>query len=469
MSTAEPKTKAAAAAARDEPAVDGEGDDAGDGQREGERAPEQDVADAGLHRPGDGEHQRVVDDLHYGDAEGVGGERDRHDGGEREARAQQREAGQRVAEQEGQPHGEGDGAPLGEAERGPDDHAQDLADRAAREAVQRRAQRAPRLLPDRPRSRLAGVAVATLAIALTTLVISPLREVAPAVSTGVLYLLAVLLVSTLWGTWLGLATAVASALAWGFFHLPPTGRFTIADPENLVALGVFLATAVVASTVADLVRATAAEAVRRREEADLAAELARVLLGEASVEEALPVASSRLAAALGLSYAAIELEGPQPSDRHAALPLQLGHGRSAVLQVPDDLPQSTMARLRDRVPLVQADAAQLERVLANLIENAQRFSGGHPVKLRARVSGGRLLIRVIDRGPGIPAEMLPHVFEPFRRGAVDGGHRGSGLGLAIVKGFVEANGGRVWAESLPRQGTVFVVELPLSPQPAARA
>ncbi len=126
------------------------------------------------------------------------------------------------------------------------------------------------LLKDRPSSRLVGVAVALLAIALTTLVIYPVREVAPAVSTGVLYLLAVLLVSTLWGTWLGLATAVASALAWNFFHIPPTGRFTISDPENLVALGVFLATAVVASAVADLARSRAAEAERRREEADLA-------------------------------------------------------------------------------------------------------------------------------------------------------------------------------------------------------
>ena len=462
----------------------------------------------------------------------------------------------------------------------------------------------PRLLPERRRSPLIGVAVATLAIALTTLVISPLREVAPAVSTGVLYLLAVLLVSTLWGTWLGLGTAVASALAWGFFHLPPTGHFTIADPENLVALAVFLATAVVASTVADLVRAAAAEADRRREEADLAAELARVLLGEASVEEALPVASSRLAAALGLPFTAIVLDS---SDGQAALPLDVGHDRSAALHVPSGLPPATVERLRERVapplqalvaaaldrdrlqaevvethalrrsdvikttllravshdlrtpltailaagesvrspslgpderdelgalvveeaqrlsrlvdklldlsrlqageaearrdwcsieevvegalehveaavpvelaldrdlPLVQADAAQLERVLANLLENAQRFSGGHPVKLRARVSGShppRLLIRVIDRGPGIPADMLPHVFEPFRRGAADAEHRGSGLGLAIVKGFVEANGGRVWAESLPGQGTVFVVQLPLSAQPAAHA
>jgi two-component system sensor histidine kinase KdpD len=79
------------------------------------------------------------------------------------------------------------------------------------------------------------------------------------------------------------------------------------------------------------------------------------------------------------------------------------------------------------------------------------------------------VIRVIDRGPGIPRELLPHVFEPFRRGAADADHRGSGLGLAIVKGFVEANGGRVWAESLQGQGTVFVVQLPLSDKPIAYA
>ena len=78
-------------------------------------------------------------------------------------------------------------------------------------------------------------------------------------------------------------------------------------------------------------------------------------------------------------------------------------------------------------------------------------------------------MRVIDRGPGIPPELLPHVFEPFRRGDDAGGHRGSGLGLAIVKGFVEANGGRVWAESLPGQGTVFVVELPAGRAPVAHA
>jgi two-component system sensor histidine kinase KdpD len=73
---------------------------------------------------------------------------------------------------------------------------------------------------------------------------------------------------------------------------------------------------------------------------------------------------------------------------------------------------------------------------------------------------------VVDRGPGVPAAETARIFEPFYRapgGPYPNGHRGSGLGLAIVRGFVEANGGRVWVESLPGQGSSFVVELPLEP------
>ncbi|MGH2968669.1 MAG: DUF4118 domain-containing protein, partial [Solirubrobacteraceae bacterium] len=128
------------------------------------------------------------------------------------------------------------------------------------------------LLPENGRSAAAGGLVAVLAIAVTTLAIYPLREHAPAVSTGVLYLLAVLLVATLWGFRLGLLTAVAGGLAFNWFHIPPTGRLTVADPDDFVALVVFLATAVAASAVADLARRRREEAERRREEADLAAE-----------------------------------------------------------------------------------------------------------------------------------------------------------------------------------------------------
>ena len=116
---------------------------------------------------------------------------------------------------------------------------------------------------------------------------------------------------------------------------------------------------------------------------------------------------------------------------------------------------------------MRADAAQLERAFANLLENAARHSGGHPVSLRARAVGQRVVVRVVDRGPGIPSAQRERVFEPFYRSGTEGsGHRGSGLGLAIARGFVEANGGTIAVESLPGQGTTFVVEFPTAPVPA---
>jgi two-component system sensor histidine kinase KdpD len=122
------------------------------------------------------------------------------------------------------------------------------------------------------------------------------------------------------------------------------------------------------------------------------------------------------------------------------------------------------------LPLVRADPVQLERAFANLMENALRYSAPDPVSVRARVVGEQLRVRIVDRGRGIPHDDLPRIFEAFYRGtAQPSGGTGSGLGLAIVKGFIEANGGKVWAESLPGQGTSFVVALPLEPRaPAAR-
>jgi two-component system sensor histidine kinase KdpD len=120
------------------------------------------------------------------------------------------------------------------------------------------------------------------------------------------------------------------------------------------------------------------------------------------------------------------------------------------------------------LPLIRADAGQLRRALANLVENALRYGAGHPVSVRARVSGGRILLRVVDQGPGIPPAEHERIFAPFYRAPGAAG-QGSGLGLAIVRGLVAANGGAVRVESLPGQGTSFVVELPLpasAPVPA---
>jgi two-component system sensor histidine kinase KdpD len=74
-----------------------------------------------------------------------------------------------------------------------------------------------------------------------------------------------------------------------------------------------------------------------------------------------------------------------------------------------------------------------------------------------------VIVRIVDRGPGIPPAQLERVFEPFYRAGRPGGdHRGSGLGLAIARGFTEANAGSLHVESLPGQGASFVFELPLS-------
>jgi two-component system sensor histidine kinase KdpD len=119
------------------------------------------------------------------------------------------------------------------------------------------------------------------------------------------------------------------------------------------------------------------------------------------------------------------------------------------------------------LPLVRADAAQLERVFSNLVENAVKFSPpGAPVRISAGTGGGRVTVRVTDNGRGIPVQHRSRVFEPFFRGR--GVHNaGSGLGLAIARGFVEANGGQIVLQGGRDRGTSFAVSFPLVRQPEA--
>lgn len=435
-----------------------------------------------------------------------------------------------------------------------------------------------------------GVLTAALLIAVVTLVVLPLRNHAPAAALGVAYLLVVLVVSVLWRAWVGLVAALGCAVAFNFFHLPPTGTFAIEDGGNVTALVAFLVVAMAVIAVAQLAQRRALEAERRRAEADLAAQAARVLLGEGDLHEGLALVSERLAGALALPSAAVVVGAPPaPDPRREAVAL----GDAGWLVVPGGLPQALRTELRERIapalapvlaaalerarlqgevvetaalrqsdvaktavlravshdlrspltaivtagealrsptldgaeraeladvvvsegsrlsrlieklldlsrlqagtgrrrvepisleevlhaaadevdgrfelsvgelPPVRADAAQLERAFANLLENAARYSHGQPVKVRARALHNRVVVRVVDRGPGIDRAQQQRIFEPFHRG--DDGHSGAGLGLAIVRGLVEANGGKVSVESLPGQGASFVVELPLEP------
>ena len=446
-----------------------------------------------------------------------------------------------------------------------------------------------------------GAAVAVVGVAAATGAIYPLKQVTSAVSLSVVYLPAVLLVSAYWGLWLGLATSLLSAAAFNFFHIPPVGRFTIADSRNWVALAAFIIVSVVVSTIAEIARSRAQEADRRRSEADLAAALARELLAGSETKEALAATARRVSEGLELPSASIVLGTAEAEERRQALPLRDSDGRQiATLLVPRGLPTDVSARLRthvvpalealvaialrrdamqaeavqtealrrsddiktallravshdlrtpltaivaaghalgtpslsaeertelseavvgegerlatlvdklldlsklqagraeprrdwvsledvvvtardslagnpvdirlkidDDVPEVRADAAQLERAFANLLENARRYSAGEPVSVQVRRTGDRVLVRVVDRGPGIAASERDRIFEPFYRGPRTGREpwAGSGLGLAIAKGFVEANGGTISVESLPGQGTTFAVSLPVS-------
>jgi two-component system sensor histidine kinase KdpD len=206
------------------------------------------------------------------------------------------------------------------------------------------------------RSPASGLIVAAVAVAATTGAIFALREVVPVVSTSVLYLLAVMLVSSYWGLWLGLLTSLASALAFNFFHIPPTGRLTIAESQNWVALLVYFVVAVVVSTFADSARARAAEAETRRREADVAADLARVLLGGG--DESLALAGERVGEVAGLRGVRLSTSWEAGDDKLAAIPLVAGGNRVGTLLVPRGAPPAAVERVRER--LVPALSALLE-------------------------------------------------------------------------------------------------------------
>jgi two-component system sensor histidine kinase KdpD len=122
----------------------------------------------------------------------------------------------------------------------------------------------------------------------------------------------------------------------------------------------------------------------------------------------------------------------------------------------------------ETLPPVAADAALLERALANLIANAANVSPpSAPVRVTAGEVGSgdqhRIDICVIDRGPGIPPAQREQVFQPFQRLGDHGGHgAGVGLGLAIARGFIEAMGAELIVDDTPAGGTTMVVGLPIA-------
>jgi K+-sensing histidine kinase KdpD len=352
-----------------------------------------------------------------------------------------------------------------------------------------------------------GLPAAFVVTAAGTLLGLPLKSVAEPVSLGIVFIPGVLLLSTLWGLRVGMLTAVLSALAFNWFYIPPTGRLDIADKHDFVALVVFAIVAFASGTLAELARARAAEAERRREETARALEELEALTRERDrmQAEAIEAEALRRSDELKTSLlrsvshdlrtpltsiiaAGVALDSPSASaeERHELSEAVVEQGQrlsrlvenlldisrlesgsseasreeidlGEVLEAARDslgAAETVSLAIDPELPTLSADAAQLERAFANLLDNALVHGGGQPVQVRSRQVGSNLIVRVIDRGPGIPEPERAHIFEPFVRAE---GSQGSGLGLAISRGFIEANGGEVEVESLPGQGSSFVV------------
>ncbi|MFB6642780.1 ATP-binding protein [Streptomyces chartreusis] len=115
----------------------------------------------------------------------------------------------------------------------------------------------------------------------------------------------------------------------------------------------------------------------------------------------------------------------------------------------------------EKIPEVLADPPLLERVIANLVANAARYSPpGAQVLVTASVLGGRAELRVVDRGPGLPAAGRERLFEPFQRLGDTDNSTGLGPGLALARGLTEAMSGTVTPEDTPGGGLTMVVSLP---------
>ena len=164
------------------------------------------------------------------------------------------------------------------------------------------------------------------------------------------------------------------------------------------------------------------------------------------------------------------LEAERLNTRHAALTISSVPAREIVDRVIDDYFAADRDRIRVRGPAdlrVQVDEARLTLIVKNLVANALRYTpaDGGTVDVEVASEGDRWRLGVSDQGPGIPADQVQHVGEPFYRGdpSRTRGTGGSGLGLYLARLAAQAHGGTLELDREPVRGARFVVTLPVSP------
>jgi K+-sensing histidine kinase KdpD len=305
------------------------------------------------------------------------------------------------------------------------------------------------------------------------------------------FLAAVLIVSAFWPRNFAVAFAVLSTLAYNFFFLPPLHTFVISEGQNWVALIVFLLTALVATHLAERARQSA-EQLARLEAARENARLRAALLDSVAHSFRTPLTSIK-ASVTGL-LSAVQYDAGQrnelltiideETDRldrivgEAARMAQLDAGMMT-LEISECSVQNVIESALDatrgllsvgrvtvdlgaNLPRVRIDARRISAVLAQLLENAAKFSApASSITIRGQHIGRHVKLSVSDHGPGIAPEEQSRIFEKFYRGIQ---HResipGTGMGLAICKVIVEEHGGAITVASTPGQGSTFSFTVP---------
>ncbi len=334
--------------------------------------------------------------------------------------------------------------------------------------------------------RAQGFLLAVVLPPLVAAALVPARDTLGLVSDALLLLLAVVGVALVGGLGPGLVAAVFATALLNYLFTPPLHTWRVTDPDNVVALVVFAAVALLVSWAVD-------QAARRRREAVRAASLEAAtnvrtaLLAAVGHDLRTPLAGAK-ASVTGLLAQDVELS---PDDRRELLTgadasldkltalvanlldmsrLQLGAMPvvrravaldEAVARALDDLGRpGVLVDVPDDLPEALADAGLLERVLVNLLQNSLRHSAD--VTVLGREAGDLLELRVLDRGPGIPAGRRDAVFQPFQRQGDSSTTEGLGLGLAVSRGLVEAMGGTLVADD-GDPGLAMVVSLERAP------
>ena len=337
-----------------------------------------------------------------------------------------------------------------------------------------------------------GYAWAAGASVVATLVALGLDAYFHVVNVVLVYLLAVVLVALRWPRGPVIAVAVLNVVAFNFFFIPPRGTFHVDDPQYLLTFAMMLGVGLVVSGLTERVRARAkaqaaleVEAETERVRSALLASISHdlrtplaVITGSASTlaergerlppEERTALAQSIFQQARDVSELVTKVLQMTRLEA-GAIRLQrdwdsLGEIAGAVLRRLRErlATHLMMVDLPDDLPLIRVDAALIEQVLGNLLENAARHTPPRTlIRLRAQVSGGELVVSVEDFGPGLAEGDLERIFKKF--------HRGAGLGLAICRAIVELHKGRIWAERLPGVGTAFRFTLPLETPPSVPA